>query len=121
MRAVRGIRALTFFQRKIEFEDVDARLAQDSELAAFGELRNQRPNLILAQAARTGHAWNLVKRRCDANVLIESVSSLYFTFATGVSALTRSSASASRVRSSACAACDAKFWSRRLSSDGNSM
>ena len=59
-------------QGKIQFQNVDSGLAQESELSAFSVLANRFANNILAQTALFGDARHLKFRRFRRDVRIEA-------------------------------------------------
>lgn len=59
-------------QGKIEFQDVDPRLAQESELAALHVLLNETANGLFGKAAGLGHATDLIERGGRADVGVET-------------------------------------------------
>src|SRR4029077_20098679 len=59
-------------QRKIQFENVDARIAENAEIAPIGVLLNQFANLLLRQSTSFGDARSLQLRVAQADLRIEA-------------------------------------------------
>src|SRR5208283_3602672 len=59
-------------QRQVELEDIDARLADQSDEALFGVFLHQGAHTTLIQAARPGDRRNLRQRELRRNMRIEA-------------------------------------------------
>ena len=66
--------SLQGIQGEVELQDVDPRLAQESELAAFHLLLDEIANGVFAKAARLRHAPDLIECGSRSDIGIETAS-----------------------------------------------
>jgi hypothetical protein len=61
-------------ERKVQGEDIDAGLPEDTELAGLGMLCNERLHILLVQVPFPGYAGNLVLGSSDADIRVKTAS-----------------------------------------------
>ena len=64
--------SLKCIQGEVELQDVDPRLAQEPELAAFGMLLDETANGVFGKATCLGHASDLIERGGRADMRVEA-------------------------------------------------